>query len=136
MPPQRTIAAFALLALGALTACSGDDDTASSTPPPTSSDSSSPTGDGRPLLSIADAAARDDATPIRVEGVLFLTDDETRLCGAIGESFPVQCLGDSISVDGVDPDDYALENGGPGVRISAGLVIVPGIMQDGALVTD
>jgi hypothetical protein len=137
VPRQRIIVLVALLAVGALAGCSGDDDAGPTTTTGRSATTTPATGGvDRPLVPIADAATRDDATPIRVEGVLFVTDTETRLCGAIGESSPVQCLGDSIAVGGVDPADYALGDGGPGVMISAGPVIVAGIMEDGVLVAD
>lgn len=128
--PRHRATLVALLVLAVLAACSGEDEGSTTTT------GAAAGGDERPLLPIADAAARQDVTPLRVQGVLFVTADETRLCGAIGESYPVQCLGDSLVVTGVDPDDHRLVDGGPGVEISEGTVIVPGVVRGGVLVAD
>jgi len=86
-------------------------------------------------MSLAEAATVADGTEVSVEGVLFVTADEMRLCGAIGESNPVQCLGDNVPVTGVDPADHAMGSGGPGVEISAAPVLLEGTMEQGTLVT-
>jgi hypothetical protein len=58
-----------------------------------------------PGMSVADALghqATDDL--VTVTGALFVDPDGTvRLCDAIAESFPPQCGGDRIVVEGLDP---------------------------------
>ncbi len=62
---------------------------------------------GGPGLSVADALehqATDDI--VTVSGALFVDADGTMwLCDAIAESFPPQCGGDRIEVEGLDPGD-------------------------------
>jgi hypothetical protein len=63
-------------------------------------------GDG-PGLTVAEALTHgptDDL--VTVTGALFVDADGTvRLCDAIAESFPPQCGGDRIVVQGLDLDD-------------------------------
>ena len=92
-----------------LAACAAQD-----TPP-----ASSPSG-GAPVLVIADGAPGDGPgltvaealthgptdDLVTVTGALFVDADGTvRLCDAIAESFPPQCGGDRIVVEGLDLDD-------------------------------
>ena len=70
---------------------------------------------GRPGLSVAEALTHgptDDL--VTVTGALFVGADGTvRLCDAIAESFPPQCGGDRIVVEGLDldaVDDLQQEN--------------------------
>jgi hypothetical protein len=64
---------------------------------------------GEPGMSVADALghrATDDL--VTVSGALFVDADGTvRLCDAIAESFPPQCGGDRILVQGLDLDSVA-----------------------------
>jgi len=109
---MRTLRALAIgfsLTL-ALTAC-GDSGGASAAP-------SDPVGGSDPVLVIADGAinepgmsvadalghqATDDL--VTVSGALFVDPDGTvRLCDAIAESFPPQCGGERIVVEGLDLD--------------------------------
>lgn len=78
----------------ALAACGGDDQAPSGSPP-----ASSATGPG---LSIADARASDLTGALLVNGNLLVEGDEVRLCEALAESFPPQCGGDSLRVEGLD----------------------------------
>jgi hypothetical protein len=61
---------------------------------------------GEPGLSVAEALAHvptDDL--VTVTGALFVDDDGTiRLCDEILESFPPQCGGDRVEVEGLDLD--------------------------------
>jgi len=109
---NRPIAA--LLAALALAACASqgpdtptDDD---DSPPPSVAPGDAPVlviADGDvngPGLSVTDALghqATDDL--VTVTGALFVDPDGTvRLCDAIAESFPPQCGGDRIEVQGLD----------------------------------
>ena len=88
------LAVGALLAL-ALAACSAAD---------SGDDGTDDTGDGGRMaaVSIEQVLTFDGETPVFVRGTLFSDADGVRLCEAIGESFPVQCLGDQISVTDLD----------------------------------
>jgi hypothetical protein len=130
MKTGRVLAVGALLAL-ALAACSaagsGDDVT-------------DDTGDGGRLaaVSIAQVLTFDDETPVFVRGTLFSDADGVRLCEAIGESFPVQCLGDQIAVTDLElfPEYADLLVGDGEVRTSDGEVAVVGYYSDGTLRID
>jgi hypothetical protein len=98
----------------ALVACGGTDRDASPSADPSDGGGGGPTGepvlviaDGEPTgtgLSVTDALghrATDDL--VTVSGALFANADGTvYLCSAIAESFPPQCGGDRILVDGLD----------------------------------
>jgi hypothetical protein len=112
MRPTRATLAVALSAL-LLTACgsTGDD--------PPASAGGDPTGD--PVLVIADGPITDPGMSVAdalghratddlvtVSGALFVDGDGTvRLCDAIAESFPPQCGGERIVVQGLDLDAVA-----------------------------
>ena len=112
MRPPRATLAVALLSL-LLTACgsTGDD--------PSASAGGDPTGD--PVLVIADGPITDPGMSVAdalghratddlvtVSGALFVDGDGTvRLCDAIAESFPPQCGGERIVVQGLDLDAVA-----------------------------
>lgn len=96
---MRTRRSLAVIALGAalLAACGGDD-------APEPADTAAPTTSGMPAdggLTVAEALATDAEGPLTVRG--FLLDDGTtvRLCDAVLESYPPQCGGDSVEVEGV-----------------------------------
>jgi hypothetical protein len=88
-----------LLAAAVLAGCGGDDaadDTAGSSVPQTSGIAAGP------ALSIDDVLAADSDEPLLVAGNLLALGDEVRLCSALAESFPPQCAGASLHVDGLD----------------------------------
>jgi hypothetical protein len=98
---MRTLALIATLATAAaLAGCGGDDapvdDAASgSTVPQTSG-----LGAG-PGISIDDALASDSDEMLLVNGNLLAQGGEVRLCSALAESFPPQCGGASLVVEGL-----------------------------------
>jgi hypothetical protein len=55
-----------------------------------------------PALSIDAALAADSDEPLLVAGNLLALGYEVRLCSALAESFPPQCGGASLHVDGLD----------------------------------
>jgi hypothetical protein len=75
------------------------------------------------LVGCGDSDEPDDAggstTPVFIDGVadsddpqlvtgnLLVAGDEVRLCSALAESFPPQCGGPSLSVEGLDLDTVA-----------------------------
>lgn len=82
--PRTAFAVLLVLAcLGTLTACSGG--TAADAP-----------------LSVDELAARSADTPVSVQGLLYGDSSGIRLCGAVMESFPVQCGEPSVELAGVD----------------------------------
>jgi hypothetical protein len=112
MRPTRASLAIALVAM-LLAACGGTGDD------PSASAGGDPTGD--PVLVIADGPITDPGMSVAealghratddlvtVSGALFVDGDGTvRLCDAIAESFPPQCGGERIVVQGLDLDAVA-----------------------------
>ena len=130
MKTGKMLAVGALLAL-ALAACSAAD---------SGDDVIDDAGDGGRLaaVSIAQVLTFDDETPVFVKGTLFSDADGFRLCEAIGESFPVQCLGDQIAVTDLElfPEYAELLVGDGEVRTSDGEVAIVGYYSDGTLRID
>ncbi len=59
--------------------------------------------DDLPPLSVSDALLADDGQDVLVSGALFVDPDGgVQLCEAIAESFPPQCGGNRIEVEGLD----------------------------------
>jgi hypothetical protein len=80
----RIVLAFVLAA--GLAACGGDD---------------SPADNDGAVVSIDDALASDSDEPLVVTGNLLAQRDDVRLCSALAESFPPQCGGCSLVVEGL-----------------------------------
>jgi hypothetical protein len=65
-----------------------------------------PIGPGMSVTDALDHKATDDL--VTVSGALFVSPDgDVLLCSAIAESFPPQCGGDRIQVEGLDLEDVA-----------------------------
>jgi hypothetical protein len=64
------------------------------------------TGSAAPVpggaLSVAEALESELDEPLLVEGALVAVGDEVRLCSALAESFPPQCGGPSLLVQGLE----------------------------------
>lgn len=129
MNVRGMMAVGAFLAL-ALTACNAAD----------SDDFTDGTGDGGRLaaVSIEEVLTFEGETPAFVRGTLFADAGGVKLCEAIGESFPVQCLGAQISIIDLDlfPEYAGLLVGDGEVRTSDGEVSVVGYYSDGTLRID
>jgi hypothetical protein len=105
---MRHLALASLILLAACTAGGGASPTPSAAPD--DDDWTLVIADGRPddtgALSVADALGHgptDDL--VSVTGALFVDADGTvRLCDAIAESFPPQCGGARLTVEGLDLD--------------------------------
>jgi hypothetical protein len=54
-----------------------------------------------PGISIEDALASDSSEPLLVNGNLLAEGGDVRLCSALAESFPPQCGGASLVVEGL-----------------------------------
>jgi hypothetical protein len=130
MKIRKLLAAGALLAF-AVTACNAAD---------LGNNGTGDTGDRGRLaaVSIDQVLTFDDETPVFVRGTLFSDADGVKLCEAIGESFPVQCLGDQISITGLDqfPEYAGLLVGDGEVKTSDGEVAVVGYYSNGTLRID
>jgi hypothetical protein len=87
------------LALLALAACGGDDEVEPTPPPATAG-----LGAG-PGVSIQEALASGRAEPLLVNGNLLADGDEILLCDALAESFPPQCAGPQLHVEGLNLDE-------------------------------
>ena len=82
-------------------------------------------GDG-PGISVSEALTHGPTDDIvTVTGALFVDADGTvLLCDAIAESFPPQCGGDRIAVDGLDLATVAGLQEANGVRWAEGVVLL------------
>ena len=93
---MKTFTLIALaVALLAVAACGGDDDSADGTEPATAGLAMGPG------ISIDDALASDSDEPLLVNGNLLAEGGVVRLCSALAESFPPQCGGASLVVEGL-----------------------------------
>jgi hypothetical protein len=110
-------AAVLLLALALIAGCESDD------------------GDGEPggALSIEHALAADEGEPVVVSGNLLAQSGEVRLCSALAESFPPQCVGAALRVEGLDLDSLDDLSTGGGVTWSDRPVRLRGTVRDGVL---
>lgn len=98
---MRTISLFATLLVAAgLAGCGGDDGTDDAAGDPGSVPQTSGLGAG-PGISIEEALARDSDEMLLVNGNLLAQGDDVRLCSALAESFPPQCGGASLRVEGL-----------------------------------
>lgn len=94
----------AVVAALALIAC-GDDDDAGATATPTIAPAAGVTGATLgigPGLSVAEALSSTLDGPLLVNGFLVAVGDAVRLCELLAESFPPQCGGASLVVEGLD----------------------------------
>jgi hypothetical protein len=104
------------------------------------SDGTTTTAGGQRMVpvSIEQVLTLDSETPVFVKGTLFADADGVRLCEAIGESFPVQCLGDQITITDIDlyPEYAGLLVGDGDVKTSDGEVNIVGFYSNGNLRVD
>lgn len=118
---MKTFALIAtLLTAAALAGCGGDDD----------SSDASPGGTTTPAF-IADVSGSDE--PQLVSGNLLVQGGEARLCSALAESFPPQCGGPSLLVDGLDLDSVADLTTEGGVSWSDRPIVLEGIVDGDTL---
>ena len=116
--------AFALAASG----CGAEE---GDTPP------ASPPAAAQPIpgggLTIEEALETDAEPPLAVRGSLVATAEETRLCSALAESYPPQCAGPSLRVEGLDLAEVEGLLAANGVRWTDGEVSLLGAVDDGVL---
>lgn len=111
----------------ALAGCAGADglspsDPANRPPAGVSEDTGDAGGTALRAVPLEEAMAADADGPILVTGLLINAGDGWRLCAAIAESYPPQCGGASVSVEGLDPADHDLQDAG-GVQWSEGTTL-------------
>lgn len=82
-------------------ACGGDDEIDAPSSPPDDSGAASSVAMG-PGLTIAEAKASELDGPLLVNGFLVAVGDRVQLCSTLLESFPPQCGGESLVVEGLD----------------------------------
>ena len=87
------------LAVFALAACGGTDDVEPQ-PAPNQPPATAGLGAG-PGISIEEALASGSGETLLVSGNLLADGEEVRLCSALAESFPPQCGGPQIRVEGL-----------------------------------
>jgi hypothetical protein len=101
---MRTISFFAAaLVAVALAGCGGDGTDDASDDSGSVPQTSAP-GAG-PGISIEEALAADTDEMLLVNGNLLADGDDVRLCYALAESFPPQCGGPSLVVEGLDLEE-------------------------------
>ncbi|MDA1061941.1 MAG: hypothetical protein O2895_03400 [Chloroflexi bacterium] len=124
--PLLLAALAGLLLLAA--ACSDDDDAddADATAAPLSR------GAG-PGISVAEARASTLDGPLLVNGFLVVQGDEAELCEALAESFPPQCGGDSLAVEGLDLDAFEGLSSEQATRWSEAPIQLLGAVEGGVL---
>jgi hypothetical protein len=107
---MRPLLTFPLLVL-ALAACGSGEERPAPQPQP-QPPAASGLGAG-PGLSIEQALASGSGETILVNGSLLASDGEVRLCSALAESWPPQCGGPSLVVEGLELEEVdGLTRGG------------------------
>jgi hypothetical protein len=91
------------LAVFALAACGGDKEVEPQ-PQPAQPPATAGIGMG-PGISIEEAIASDLEGPLLVNGNLLAESGEIRFCDALAESFPPQCAGPQLLVEGLKLDE-------------------------------
>jgi hypothetical protein len=109
--PRIDLLLTALIGIALLVACNSSESDPTAEPTPggvgTPANGGPPIGTGigiGPGISIADALASDLDQPLLVNGALVATADSVRLCDVLLESYPPQCGGPYLTVEGLDLD--------------------------------
>ncbi len=137
-PAQARIAVglgvLAILCLSLFSACDPDagraDEPVSGTVPGAAGQPASAVGPG---LSIGEALESTLDQPLLVNGFIVVRDGVTRLCSNLRESFPPQCGGDSLTVEGLDLKSLEGLDSAQGVTWSNEFRQVLGTVSNGVL---
>lgn len=126
---MKTVALIAMLAAAALAGC-GEEGAPAGDPLTVTEPQASGLGAG-PAISIDEALASGSDEMLLVTGSLLADDDRVRLCSALAESFPPQCAGSSLVVEGLKLEEVdGLETAG---GVSWGTIELLGVVRDGTL---
>jgi hypothetical protein len=87
-------------------------------------------------LTVGDALAVSRAGPIAVKGFLLIDDDGARLCEALAESFPPQCGGVFVAIDGFEEVLNAPLSNAQGISWTDQHVSFLGEFVDGAFIVN
>ena len=101
---MKTFSLFATLLVALVLVGCGDSDDGAPAATGTSVPQTSALGAG-PGISIEEAIAANTDEPLLVNGNLLAQGGEVRLCYALAESFPPQCGGPSLVVEGINLDE-------------------------------
>jgi hypothetical protein len=86
-----------------------------------------------PGISIDEAIKSKLDQPLLVNGALVVRGGEVRLCSALAESYPPQCAGTSLKVEGLDLSTVKGLQSASGVSWSDNQVQLLGRVRDGVL---
>ena len=111
-------------------ACDDDEDAVAPAGTPAGTPPASAVGPG---ISIAEALASTLDEPLLVNGFLVVQGERAELCEALAESFPPQCGGDSLSVEGLDLDAFEGLSTEQDTTWSEGPIQLLGEVEDGVL---
>lgn len=121
-PILRRLATLAALLALSVAGCGADDEPAAGPaeapaedPLPPAEDGGASGGTTMKVHSVSEARAADEQGSLHVAGLLIDDGSGWRLCGAVLESYPPQCGGDSLVVEGLDPSSLPVEEAS-GVR--------------------
>lgn len=132
-----TVTSLALLVAGCGTTNDTTDDDPAAVPDagdlPTADDDTSGETTMR-VYDVSEARAADEQGSLHVVGLLIDDGSGWRLCSAVLESYPPQCGGDSLRVEGLDPSVVPLEEEGD-VRWQTDATLVGEIDGDTLTVT-
>ena len=84
-------------------------------------------------VTVREALAADVEGPLLVRGALHAREGEIRLCEALAESYPPQCAGPSLRVEGLALSDVEGVQTAQGVSWTDGEVKLLGDVEGGAL---
>lgn len=95
---------------------------------------SSDDGDGDPI-SVTELLATEPSGTVMVRGLFFDDGSEARLCAVLAESFPPQCVQESVPIANPEAVEVDIARSGS-VRWSDQPVVLVGSLVDGRLVVD
>jgi hypothetical protein len=98
MKPLKVLLPVLILGALAVAACGSDDSGQPTTPQPPPASTGLGAGPG---ISIDEAIALGSSEPVLVNGWVHAQGGEVRFCDAIAESYPPQCPGVSLLVEGL-----------------------------------
>lgn len=124
------VAALAFAACGDGSSTANDAAGGEAPSPPVTAGPTSAVGPG---ITIAEAIAANSPELLLVNGAIVATESETRLCAALLESYPPQCGGDSLRVNGLDLTTLEGLSSAGGVTWADQPVQILGVVRDGVI---